>query len=343
MRRAEASATLFCRVQSHVRAADRDPNRNTEVFAGAAPRAVDLRQAYAFARGVAELQPGVGRAGHRLVWVRGASWAAKKLEASEGAFAVVGRHTHCQISIADDPFVALRHVLVRSLPLPSGGVALRIVDLHTGTGFFLADGSRQTSILAEGPVVFSVGEIAFVALPDGTPLPPELPRVEHEGSVQVRDQLAALDRAMSPYRANARPDYRSSRITSLPLPVVVGEVLPPSLGRLTGGRYSLTLARGGAEATVTLSDEDLVRGVVIGRSEKCHSEALREITEMGTSRVHLLVIREGLFINAYDLASTQGTFLGAVRTSRARLPNHGSVMLILGNTAQAVRLAWRAD
>lgn len=336
-------------MQSHIRGASPRVNNPTEHFAGAPqPRPVDLEHAYAFARGVVELAPPLTTPGHRFVWLRGASYASNTLFAAEDGFAVVGRHSNCGIPLADDPFVALRHVLARSVVLPSGALALRLFDLHTGTGFFLADGSRQTSVLAEGPVVFSVGEYAFVAIPQGVanapaePLPVEAPPIELESSAHVRDQLAALDRAMSPYRVNARPSNRSSRITSLPPAVIVGEPLPPSLGRLAGGRYELTLGRANVQASVTLTDEDLARGVVIGRSEKCHSEALRRVTEEGTSRVHVLVLREGSAISAYDLASTQGTYLGARRVRRARLPGSGSAMLILGNTKNAVCLAWRA-
>src|SRR5205823_834066 len=87
---------------------------------------VNLREAYGFARGIARIQPNApqNRAGHRLVWVRGTSFACTSLIASEEAFAVVGRHTQCGVVLPDDPCVALRHVLVRSIALPAGGVAL---------------------------------------------------------------------------------------------------------------------------------------------------------------------------------------------------------------------------
>jgi hypothetical protein len=327
-------------LDSHVRRPPPpDKNRNTELLGGVSPQpSVDLREAYQFARGLGHLRAETSN-GHRIVWVRGTMFAASSLV--ENAFAVVGRHTQCGIVLADDPFVALRHLLVRSIALPSGGLALRVFDLHTDSGFVLPDGSRQTSIFAEGPVAIGVGEYALVALPhelNGEQLPGELPRPVVETPAAVHEQLQALQAAMSPYRANALPS-RGSRITLMPRLMMVGEPLPPSLGRIVGGAYALTLERGGRSAGVTLSAEDLDRGVVIGRSEKCHSEELRRVTDVNTSRVHLLLLREGPVVFAYDLASTQGTFAFGSPVRRLPLPDAGA-MLYLGRGEQAVRLTW---
>jgi hypothetical protein len=307
---------------------------------------VDLRQAYAFARGVARLQPSSGpvRPGHRLVWVRGTSFACTALFAAEEAFAVVGRHTQCGVVLADDPFVALRHLLVRSIALPTGGVALRVLDLHTGVGFLLPDGSWHTAIFAEGPIAIGLGEYALVALPTETQddqLPGEMPAPIVDTPPALREQLAALAHAMSPYRVNARPLNRHSRITLMPSPVMVGEPVAPSLGRLANGsRFALTLERRQRSATVMVSDEDLARGVVIGRSEKCHSEMLRRVTDESTSRVHLLVLREGGAINAYDLASTHGTYVFGEPTRRVAL--FEGARITLGRGDNAVSVHWQS-
>lgn len=335
-------------MDSHVRPPGPRQNVATEYFQGVRPGAqVDLRQAYGFARGIAKMQAGPADAspGHRLFWVRGTSFASRALVAAEGAYAIVGRHTQSDIVLADDPFVALRHLLVRSIVLPSGGVALRILDLQTHLGFVLPDGSRHTSIFAEGPVAVGLGEYALVALPtegQGDQLPPELPQPEVHTPPAVREQLAALANAMSPYRQNARPpSNRVSRITLMPRPVMVGEPLPPSLGRLaSAGGYSLTLQREGRSATIGLSEEDLSRGALVGRSEKCCSELLRRITDVNTSRTHVLVLRDGPLVHAYDLASTQGTYQNGVLVRRAVLADHGT-MLTLGRGEGAVRLWWQ--
>jgi pSer/pThr/pTyr-binding forkhead associated (FHA) protein len=78
---------------------------------------------------------------------------------------------------------------------------------------------------------------------------------------------------------------------------------------------------------------------VIGRSEKCHTEMLRRITDENTSRVHLLVLREGAHVFAYDLASTQGTFVNGIPTRRVTL-SIGGASVTLGRGDNAVRLFW---
>jgi hypothetical protein len=219
-----------------------------------------------------------------------------------------------------------------------------MLDLHTGLGFVLPDGSRHTSIFAEGPIAVAIGEYALVALPTeskGDELPGEMPAPVVDMPSAVRDQLEKLAVAMSPYRVNARPANRTSRITLMPSPVMVGEALPPSLGRLAnGGRYALTLVRGPRSATVMVTDEDLARGVVIGRSEKCHAEMLRRITSENTSRVHVLVLRDGPIVHAYDLASTQGTYVGNMPVRRVVLVDAATTMT-LGRGDNAVQLVFQ--
>jgi hypothetical protein len=334
------------RLDSHVRPPGFHVNVNTEAFPEHRRTPPDLREAYTFARGVARMQPDLlgGRAGHRFFWARRTAFGSCTLLSHADAFMVVGRHTQCGIVLSDDPFVALRHLLVRSIALPSGKAAVRILDLHTQLGFVLPDGSRQTSIFAEGPVAIGVGEYALVGLPNEShddQLPNELPRPQVDTPPAVRDQIAAMQNAMSPYRANARPDSnRSSRITLMPQLVMIGEPLPPRLGRLArGGKWGITLEREGRSATMSLSEEDLAGGVLIGRSEKCHSETLRRITDMSTSRVHVLVLREGEHVFAYDLASTQGTYQNNQAARRSELVDSGT-LLTLGRGDKAVRMFW---
>ena len=126
----------------------------------------------------------------------------------------------------------------------------------------------------------------------------------------------------------------------MPRPVMIGEPLPPSRGRLSGGRWALTLERSHRSATVQLADEDLVRGIIIGRSEKCHAEMLRRITDVNTSRTHVLILRDGDWVTAYDLASTQGTFVNGTPVRRIGLADKGT-FLTLGRGARAVRLYWQ--
>ena len=340
---------------SDVRAPVRRPrNANTECFPEAKDARIppDLKAAYAFARGVVRNSPDAlqGRPGHRLLWVHRRGFGGAPLVAHPDAFAVVGRHSQCGLQLPDDdPFVALRHVMVRSIALSNGKVALRLQDLHTDMGFLLADGSRQTSIFAEGPVAVGVGDYALVGLPGETPddaLPNDLPDAQVDTPKHLRDQIAAMEKAVNPvgpYRVNARPSTnRMSRITLMPQLVMLGEtIVPPNdLSRLaTGQRWSVTLERAGRTASVTVTGDELKGGVVIGRSEKCHSEDLRRITDNNTSRVHVLLLRERERIHAFDLASTQGVYLNGHPARRVDMRDEGMVLL-LGKGSSAVRLIW---
>ena len=91
-----------------------------------------------------------------------------------------------------------------------------------------------------------------------------------------------------------------------------------------------------------VTEEDLVRGVVIGRSEKCHTEMLRRITDESTSRVHILVMREGPIVYAYDLASTQGTYVNGMPARRVVLAD-GGTSITLGRGDNAVRMIWHTQ
>ena len=310
-------------------------------LAGAGTLAVsmpDLRRAYALAREVVQRGQDLlgSSAGHRLVWVRAASRRSAEpfrqavLFARPEVYLVAGQHEQCGLRI-DDPTVALRHLLIRSVVAPSGGSVLRILDLHTGVGFRLSDGSLQTSVVAEGPVALGFGESALVALPPERPddqLPRELPAPE------LAPPGVDPGAELGPYRRNARPN-RMSLITLMPRLVMLGEPVP--LSRPTGGmRWEISLTRDQRRATVTVSEGDLVGGVLIGRSEACHAEALRRVTDRGTSRAHLLLVREGPDVFAYDLASTQGTFQHRRPIRRLGLGDRAD--LVLG---RVVELAWR--
>jgi hypothetical protein len=306
-----------------------------------------LKTAYAFARATLKGMPDPlkGHRGHRLVWVRRGAYAGIPLIAHSEAFTVAGRHTQCGLSLPADPTVALRHLLIRSIPLANGKAGLRALDLHTENGFDLPDGTKGRSIFAEGPVVIGVGEYAVVALPSETPddaLPNELPAPEVDTPAHVKEQIAAMEKAIGPYRANPRllRTNNHSRISIMPNLVMLGES-QVALGRLaTGSRWAVTLERQGHTASVTVTADELKSGVVIGRSEKCHSENLRRITDTATSRVHVLLLCEGEKIQAFDLASTHGVSFDGKLVRRVDLADEGTVLL-LGHGPHAVRLFWR--
>jgi hypothetical protein len=312
----------------------------------------DLRHAYGLARDAMRSFPDslAGRAGHRLFWVRAGSskiagGTALPAHPAWDAATIVGRHPQCGIVLAEDNGVALRHVLLRSIS-SNAAVGLRALDLQTDVGFMLSDGSSQTSVFAEGPAAFGLGSYALVALPmrastEGTNerFPTDFPPPSVESSREVRDQLAAMEQAMSPYRMNARPPSGSSRITLMPRLVMMGERPFGGEVQFPGRYWKITLERDGRSAMETVGEEEVAGGLLIGRSEKCHSEVLRRITDYNTSRAHVLIIREGEQICAYDLASTHGLYQGGAPVRRVVLGP--TATLTLGRSALAVRVTWR--
>ena len=298
---------------------------------------VDLHAAYGIARGLTFSRGLLAEPGHRLVWIRGDA-VSSTVVGEASSYVIVGRHAKCQAILPDDPTIALRHLLLRSNAQPDGSVTLRIVDLHTETGFLLADGSKQRSILAEGPVAIQVGEYALVAIPawSSLPLALELPALQVNAS-----DASSSSAGESPYRANAR-SHAVSRITLMPNLLVLGEA-PRAQMAVTrtgvGTTYVLKVVSRGASAKVLVDNADLDRGIVVGRSLKCHSESLRRLTSLGTSRLHLLIARDRGVIYAYDLASTHGTTASGARVRRHPLLDGGTT-LTLGDGGRGVGLHW---
>jgi hypothetical protein len=302
---------------------------------------VDLRLAYDVARRAFRprdrgfLDP---RPAHRFFWIQETSIVGQMtLLAHPDAFAIVGRHPQCGITLPNDEGVALRHLMIRSVSIKNATAAsARILDLRTETGFSLADGSRQTAIYAEGPIAITVGEYALIGFPTGPgeDAPPELPPPRIDAPAATPG-LPSSSAPMSPYRVNARPKG-TSRITLMPRLVFLG-LAPPSDAD-GGAPFAVRLERDGRSAQVSLSEADVDAGVVIGRSEACHAELLRRITNQNTSRVHVLLLREQEQLSAYDLASTHGTFKDRFPVRRAELGV--LTVLTLGSGPGSVQLTF---
>src|ERR1019366_755865 len=155
---------------SHITGLAKAPNANTR-FASTGPRleAEWLDEAYRRARDL-DTSP-MTAAGVRLVWWRGDELGWHDLVAHPHAYAVIGRHTKCDVVLPSDPAVALRHLLLRATTLDDGSPALRVLDLRTGLGFHLDDDTERRALVATGPLALRVGRYALVAIPSRAELP----------------------------------------------------------------------------------------------------------------------------------------------------------------------------
>lgn len=302
-------------------------------------RAMLPARAYALACAADRAQPAPKRPGYRLYWLADEVLGCREVPADAASFAAVGRHTHCDVVLDRDPTVALRHLLVGAMLLDDGAPVLRILDLHTKTGFELSDGSTQRSVFARGPLVLGVGAYALVALPVGGRWPDRLPPAPRPAAWGQGHpyRMPPLSLLVDPV---ARPDVRT-HLTLMPRALDLGEH-PSARGLEPAPPFSYELdlegARGRARVRVALAE--LERGVLLGRDGRCADGGLRAVLSDGVSRVHLMLLRVGQQCTAIDLGSTQGTRVDGRPVRSVPLSDGGSRLVLAASPA--VQLHFRA-
>jgi hypothetical protein len=278
----------------------------------------DLRASYAIAERAASAATDTFD-GHRLYWVNGANVSYAALPASSDAHLVVGRHTNCDVVLPLDPSIALRHLVVRSMRMPDGDLALRVLDLHTQIGFKLENGESRHSIVARGPIALHLGRYSFIAIPSAAPTPRELPEV-------VVEQMAG------PYRSPGMRDRRSS-IGILPRITDVFDREVRAMGANDTDVFSIENKT--RSETIAVSDQALELGVVVGRSAKAGAQ-ISALMDAGVSRLHLLLLREMGQTYALDLRSVNGTYDWVGQRIRRVCLSEGDVVLRLGAKREVV-------
>jgi hypothetical protein len=307
------------------------------------PTPIGLREAYALAMRLERERAAMAVPGYRLYWMTASRFACRDVVADPSSFLIAGRHTCAPVVLADDPTIALRHLLVRSGCTDDGCPTLSLLDLRTHQGFELSDGSAQRAIFATGPIALRVGAYSIVALPSGARLPEELPHPVCDR----RPLAAAAPRPAEAQRPGQGPyrDLARSRITLLPAACILSQREsfrpgPSGPGTIGGSVFEVVLRGERGTAAVFFSKEELGNGVLLGRDPKCIDAGLRPLLTIGISRVHLLLLREGGQCHAYDLASTQGTYQAGTYARHVKLEDEGTV-LSLGQAAN-IELGWRA-
>jgi hypothetical protein len=279
-----------------------------------AMQAPTLEKAYAVAS-AAEAARTDSAHGYRLYFMASGRFGSIDVSLEPHAFIVVGRHALSDVVLDGDPTIALRHLLVRATRLDDGCPRLSVIDLHTHLGFELANGRNERSMAATGPIAFRVGGYAIVALPGGERLPHSLPE-------------PACSRALVPHPYRDAP---LSSITLLPRAVHLAES-----SVLSNGAWTLAVRGMRGSAAVSVSQMDMQIGLLVGRAPKCN-DVLRNAMNDGISRVHLF-LRGGV---AYDVASTQGTWIRGERVRSVMLDDDGSEMRL--GTGNPVFLRWFAS
>lgn len=245
----------------------------------------------------------------------------------------VGRHSANDVVLAEDPSVALRHLVVTATRQRQR-LHIRVLDLNTGQGFVLEDGRRADSVHSTGDLFVRVGSYAlmFFAIrgrAKSWPTSPESgwdgrgPRVYHDlrtwgGAHEHDTPLASIDPS-----ANA---WSGSVVTMLPAAREVAELVERDQPGASVAR--LTIRSGESEAVLTLGAAQLEQGILVGRYRRCDVRVGVPKDGMGdVSRVHALLIRDDGHDLLIDAGSKNGLFVGAARvrlvdlgaTSRVRL------------------------
>jgi hypothetical protein len=100
----------------------------------------------------------------------------------------------------------------------------------------------------------------------------------------------------------------------------------------------LTLRRQGRSASVEITEGELDVGVLVGRSDRCHDSGLQAVLDTNISRGHILLLHQHDGFEAFDLCSTQGTYIGGQRGRRFVLPDEGTTLTLAA--VNVVTLAW---
>jgi hypothetical protein len=292
--------------------------------------------------------------GYRLFWVQGGEVGWKDLPAG-GAYAVVGTHECCDV-ILSAPGVTVRHLLAATVAL-DGGDGLRLMHLVPWYPFVAPDGAEHQSVVVVGPVVMGLGDAVIGAVPidaGRAPAPPgpdlRLPELAVERSSRVPSGwLASRVPGLTPVPlSDEAPDSSwpsFTRVTSMPLACHIETI--PSRQRFgsappggTGGAWTISLEREEQRASVSLSDDELSVGVMIGRSVACLDQGLQKVLSGNISRGHVLLLHHHDAYEAFDLCSMNGTQDGEGPMRRRRLGTDPVTMHLAPETDMPVLLRW---
>jgi hypothetical protein len=296
--------------------------------------------------------------GYRLVRVldRNISWIDVRIGGD--GYGVLGSHDRCDLVLPNDSAVWLRHLAAICVRIDGDSVGLRLIDLKTDLPFFLDDDTPRWSVTATGPFAMRLGRHVVCGFPIGPatdeapgaaapePRAHDLPvatmaatgglaaaiphsvrgldfvRAREGGATGVLDTGIHLEELARPAIPLKPIGELSSFIPSAPVSQIQDLIGPTA----SPDHVRVTLERGGMGASVELPSDALDNGVLLGRALNCFDGGLRRIFCEAISRAHVLLVRDGAEVSAYDLCSTNGTRVGGQRIRRYRLADTGATL-----------------
>lgn len=244
-----------------------------------------------------------------------ASYVHLPILSEEGAFGVIGRHECCALTLLDEE-ISLRHALVRVTRSGLDEVRVRLIDLGSSNTFHTEDNQACKSVMAEGPMFINLLGYQLFLLPTGglnfspwTDDPddtwagfPERIYFDH----RMPERMVGRPALPEPPR-NRRHTY----MTLLPAAQHL-RARPGAGGDALG---TILLSAESTQIAHRVSHEDLERGVLIGRYERCQLAGATG----SLSRVHLVLLLDGGDVWAVDTASLNGTIVDGQRISAIQL------------------------
>lgn len=247
----------------------------------------------------------------------------------QGAFAVIGRHDCCALTLHDEE-ISLRHALVRVSRQGLGEARVRLIDLGSANTFRTEDGQVCKAVLAEGPLFVHMLGYQLFLFPTGT-LAPSKWESTADATWSSFPERIYLDQRI-PERMNKEgrrsapaPQGRARRQTYMTLlPAAQHLRAKPGAGGHVVG--TILLAAENTQIAHRVSSEDLERGVMIGRYERCQLAGASH----SLSRVHLVLLLDGGDIWAVDTASLNGTIVDGQKISAIVLDREVELRLPAG-------------
>lgn len=308
--------------------------------------------AYLHACRVAATAPAKIKEGYRVFWTfpPKISW----IDLAPGEHGILGTHERCDLRIPAEQDMRTRHALAACSRLDDGSVALRLLDLHTDLPLFLQDDEPHVSLVVVGDFAVRLGRGVVGALT----LDPSSARKSGGTSAAPELDVSRSDRVPTARSG----DMRKSHVTSLPPVSPIGTLktgprnfrdalasgAAPPAGDLRDVRasnalapqedttYRLTLTRAQKAASIEIPGHVLQLGLMIGRADNCEDGGLRAVLDGTISRAHLLLLREGRDVVAFDLCSLNGVTMNGKKDRRFVL--HDDSVLGMGPQFQ---LRWQ--
>ncbi|HEX9577983.1 MAG TPA: FHA domain-containing protein [Myxococcales bacterium] len=236
-----------------------------------------------------------------------------RLPGSGIAHLIIGRHERCDVVLSRDSDVSLRHLLVRATRGPQGQIYLRAIDLRSRCGLLSEDGKRCEAIASKGPLFIQVSSYVLFFLPTGPSVKPWVNDADDTWrGFAPRDQ--EILPPPQPLKSRSAPAANAVRLSTITI-----QSNSPQAGDLT--------------STHAVWSDQLERGILVGRDDRCSHGGLEE---GNLSRVHLVLLSVDDEVWAIDTASTNGTKVMSGVPFRQMLLT-GETQLVL---ADALSLRW---